>query len=84
MHHPMGRVGENYDKVIPLCEWHHRGVPLLDCAQIRIGGTWNDVGWMLKMVGPSLAHNKPAFYDRFGSLEQLLEEVKELEDDSKP
>jgi len=69
MHHPFGRVGKNYDLVIPLCAWCHRGV-----SDISNPHQSYPPGF-----GPSLAHNKLAFHDRFGSPEEMLAEVTEQE-----
>ena len=74
----MDWLKKNYDKVIPLCEWHHRGV---DPSLLGWWGVVCNRPAPEDNFGPSLAHNKPAFHDRFGSPEQLLEEVKELENE---
>ena len=69
MHHPFGRTGEQWRQVIPLCEWHHRGVPWC----------WVDhKAWNPERLGPSLAYNKPAFHEEFGSDEELLAETDRL------
>ena len=55
------RLGNDY--TICLCPWHHRGIP----------PTGLDVRQAEEIAGPSLARNKKAFYDAFGSEKDLLE-----------
>lgn len=57
------RLGDNY--TIPLCPWHHRGVPENDMSNAE----------MTFMLGPSLARNKRAFIQRYGTEKELLERV---------
>ena len=63
LHHILSggrRMGHSY--AIPLCEWHHRGVSVNDMKGDE----------MLEMYGPSLARDKRAFVDTFGSEIDLL------------
>lgn len=50
---------------LPLCHWHHRGVPLENYG----------VGEMLTLCGPSLALNKRAFVAKYGTERELLAKV---------
>lgn len=51
---------------IPLCRWHHRGVP-------NAGGN----KWMTANLGPSLAQGSKPFHAYFGSDDELLEKTNE-------
>jgi len=55
------RIG--HDATIPLSPWYHRGVPLDGMSKAA----------MTETFGPSLAYEKRAFVDRFGSEMELLE-----------
>lgn len=48
---------------IPLCAWHHRGVPL--------GGLRLDT--LEALLGPSLALTSKKFHERYGTDDELLE-----------
>jgi hypothetical protein len=53
------RLGDEF--TIPLCTWHHRGIPrLMNSKDAR------------KILGPSLARESKAFRRRFGSDRKLL------------
>ncbi len=53
------RIGHH--ATIPLCPWHHRGLP-------QVGSVAEATGFM----GPSLALNKRAFVERYGDENFLL------------
>ena len=53
---------------IPLGKWHHRGEPLMD----------RTVTYMRHMYGPSMALEKRAFNEHYGSQRELLAKVNEL------
>lgn len=54
---------------IPLCPWHHRGVPF---------GMTQTASACEKWMGPSLALNKKAFVERFDTERKLLAKVDSL------
>jgi hypothetical protein len=54
---------------IPLCSWHHRGVPI----------TALTAHWMRAYYGPSLALHKRDFNDLYGTDRQLLEDFDTTE-----
>jgi hypothetical protein len=62
------RLGNQY--TIPLNPWFHRGVTVDNCSQAD----------MERIYGPSLAKNKRAFVDTFGTERQLLEKVNAMVD----
>ena len=59
------RVSGGHDATIPLCAWHHRGIP--------------PYGWSAaatdEMLGPSLALSKRRFIAQYGTERELLAEV---------
>jgi hypothetical protein len=59
------RLSGGNKATIPLSPWFHRGVP--PCGLTEQQAT--------DMFGPSMALNKKAFVERFGTEAQLLEEV---------
>lgn len=62
------RLGHRF--VIPLCTWHHRG----EC------GAGMTTRTMRTIYGPSLALEKNAFTNRYGTERELCERVDELID----
>lgn len=66
IHHLVDRgtraLSGGHDAVIPLCAWHHRGVPDLGVS----------IATMRTVLGPSLALEKRAFVAEFGSERLLL------------
>jgi hypothetical protein len=71
VHHLLsGGKRRGHHATIPLCPYHHRGIP--------IDGMSNDR--MRARLGPSLALQSKAFHAKFGSDDYLLEETeKELD-----
>ena len=66
IHHLVEGYRLGHDWTIPLCEWHHRGVPptmAMTKAQAR------------QLLGPSLAETKRQFVGEYGTERELLEEV---------
>lgn len=62
------RRGDEY--TVPLCAWHHRGVP-------PIG---KNTTWAKEFMGPSFALHKLAFRERYGTDDELLQATnKQLE-----
>jgi Recombination enhancement, RecA-dependent nuclease len=53
-----------HQATIPLCGWHHRAEPFIDCC-----------AEMEAFHGPSLALNKRAFTARYGTERALLERI---------
>lgn len=53
---------------VGLCEWHHRGVPLVNDSAAETE----------KLFGPSLARNPRAFHAKFGTDSALLEQQDEI------
>lgn len=53
---------------IPLCRWHHRGEPLENYG----------VREMTALCGPSMALDKRAFTEKYGTQRQLLDETNGL------
>lgn len=69
MHHIDGRTKPGANKrTIPLSSWHHRAVPPAGMRPSEAA----------ELLGPSLATNKSAFVERFGSECQLLDEVNTM------
>lgn len=60
------RRGDAY--TIPLCLWHHRGIP----AQV------GNSKMARELLGPSLAKQSKAFRERYGTDDDLLAEVNSL------
>lgn len=54
-----------HDYTLPLCPWHHRGKHDAGAAAAEA------------VAGPSLARNKRAFIEEFGTEESLRKEVNE-------
>ena len=50
---------------IPLCEWHHRGVPFMDQTK----------SFMERVFGPALSEGTRAFVKRWGTERELLAKV---------
>lgn len=68
IHHLVeGRKRLGDDHTIPLCPWHHRGVPCGSSAKETE-----------EVLGPSLARNKREFVERYGTERELLEMVNEI------
>jgi hypothetical protein len=61
------KLSGGHDAVLPLCAWHHRGVPDLGVRRIV----------MERVLGPSMALEKRAFVEEFGSERELLAWVQE-------
>lgn len=57
------RIG--HDATIPLCYWHHQGLPFDDVP----------TAWLLANVGPSYHKHRRAFRQRYGSDREILETV---------
>lgn len=57
------RIG--HQATIPLCPWHHRGVPMGSLSQKA----------MRELYGPSFAKSKAEFEEAFGTEQKLLEET---------
>lgn len=60
------RVG--HEHTIPLCPWHHRGISNHGARNAE------------NLMGPSLARSKRAFVERYGTEEELLQEVNGMVD----
>ena len=58
-----------HQATIPLCRWCHLGEPRWAAVTI---------GEMSRTVGPSLAFNKRAFVQRYGTERELLAKVNEM------
>lgn len=56
---------------IPLCAWHHRGIPGARSA-------FPDTPALLRCFGPSLARSSKAFHAAFGTDDELLERTNKL------
>jgi hypothetical protein len=56
---------DDNQNTLPLCAWHHRGVPPADLSAAQATGFY----------GPSLAVSRRDFHEHFGLEEQLLESV---------
>ena len=70
LHHPTSggrRLDDN--KVIPECQWHHKGTLPPGCKNSTEAE---------KRYGPSYAKNKNAFIARYGTEQELLEETERL------
>lgn len=66
-----------HDSTIPLCAWHHRGIPT------ALVGRGSSVRAMAEQHGPSLAVQKREFVRHYGNERQLLEIVnKQLESEA--
>jgi hypothetical protein len=57
------RLGHDY--TLPLCEWHHRGIPPEPLGK-------NDTA---RLFGPSLAQSKREFQICYGTERELLQEI---------
>lgn len=60
------RLGHRF--TVPLCRWHHRGAPdqRMDETECRL------------LYGPSMALEKQAFVEHFGTERELCEKVDDL------
>ena len=58
----------SHSATLPLCCWHHRGLPVGDM----------DIDAMDLLLGPSLALSKRRFINRFGTEMELLEMVNKI------
>lgn len=56
-----------HQSTLPLCEWHHRGVPAYK----------QTISETLFEYGPSLALHKRLFIETYGTERELLEKVNE-------
>ena len=56
------KLSGGHDAVIPLCAWHHRGIP----------DTGVRTAVMRDVLGPSMALEKRAFVEEFGTERELL------------
>lgn len=65
LHHIVKTYRLGHGFTIPLCQWHHRGIPL---PQLGAAGTRD-------LLGPSLASEKKAFVARFGTELEILKRV---------
>jgi hypothetical protein len=66
IHHLVeGQRRLGHDHTIPLCPWHHRGLPAYDLDTADTEAT----------LGPSLARSKRKFVARYGTERALLAEV---------
>jgi hypothetical protein len=66
-----GRAGQKrigHDATIPLCAWHHTGLP----------PNGKDSKWATQFMGPSLAKSSKAFRERYGTDEELLSLTNDL------
>lgn len=63
-----GQKRRGHDFTIPLCEWHHRGLP---------GEFWL-VSEATAILGPSLAKSSKRFRETYGTDDELLAEVNKL------
>lgn len=69
IHHTRGRTRRGANKLtIPLCPYHHRGEPAPGLTVKKTA----------VHLGPSLALDKKAFIEEFGTEQQLLDEVNAL------
>lgn len=70
IHHPVeGGKRRGHSHTAPLCPWHHRGVKLMPDASLEVNTA---------SFGPSLAHNKRAFVERYGTERELVELADKL------
>jgi hypothetical protein len=68
IHHLVEGYRLGHDATIPLCEWHHRGVPpMMSMTKAHAR----------KLLGPSLEESKRQFVAEYGSEKELLDEVNE-------
>ena len=66
IHHLVSGYRMGHESTIPLCSWHHRGVPVdIDFSKSQTAQ------WM----GPSMAENKREFEEKYGSELELLREI---------
>ncbi len=63
-----GQKRRGHDFTIPLCAWHHRGVPMPGLS----------VAWTTLNRGPSLSTQSRLFRAAFGTDDELLAEVNKL------
>jgi len=68
IHHLVDGYRLGHQFTIPLCEWHHRGVPkaFMSCSETE------------KELGPSLARSKIDFNISFGTERELLDRTNAL------
>ena len=70
IHHVLsGGRRKGHQATIPLCPWHHRGVPPTP------GYTAEDD---TRLRGPSLAHGSKPFHAKFGTQQELLAKVNKM------
>jgi len=66
-HEVVGGKRTGHSRTIPICPWHHRGVP--------------PNGWTASMaemqLGPTKSRDMRGFYSRFGTFDEQLAEVNE-------
>lgn len=70
VHHEVN--GYRTGRTIPLCPWHHRGVPTYGYN----GSASDDT--MIAIVGPSLAKHPALFRERYGDFDELHERTEDL------
>ena len=75
VHHEVKGYRTGHHRTIPLCPWHHRGVP---------PGQFNDHEnphiTTAELFGPSLKHSPSGFTNRYGTFDELWTRVEsELE-----
>ena len=66
IHHIVDGYRLGHEHTLPLCPWHHRGVPN-DLDQYK--------SVTVKKLGPNLRDEKKRFIQEFGSEKELLQEV---------
>jgi hypothetical protein len=66
IHHITDGYRLGHDATLPLCPWHHRGVPPCGFVSKKLVAT---------LYGPSLAESKRDFVAEYGSEMELLEEI---------
>lgn len=67
------RLGNDF--TLPLCPWHHRGMPPHGFTSKKRAA---------KIYGPSLAENKKLFVEIYGTEKQLLEEINRWLNEENP
>jgi hypothetical protein len=71
LHHPTGasrkRLGDRI--VVPLCAWHHRAIKPVESLSYEETE---------RVMGPSLARGSKAFYERYGTEQELLRHTENL------
>lgn len=69
VHHIVeGRKRLGHDQTLPLCPWHHRGIPDNNLS----------IAVATEILGPSLAHSKREFVNTYGTEKDLLCDVNSL------